>query len=118
PIYQSTLITTGSITCTTRDSGFVTDPGGGLTESQGRSTMRQMSMIIFSRETALKLVFGSFPNKLFIIEFDEGRYCPLSTYLLPTKVLWRPVAPTWSKPNRRSHLPFVVSQFPVELTSL
>ena len=36
--------------------------------------MRQMSMIIFSRDGALKLVSGSFPKRLFIMELSVGRY--------------------------------------------
>src|SRR5262245_31816842 len=70
---QSTLTTVGSMTLTVRVVGFVTAPAGGTTESHGFEMMRQMSMIIFSRDTELKLVSGSLPNKLFIIELSVGR---------------------------------------------
>src|ERR1700712_5628775 len=78
---QSTLITDGSTTLTVSVAGLFTAPAGGSAESIG-VTARQMLKIICSRETELKLVLrGIFarsrpPNKLFIIELQEGRYCP------------------------------------------
>ena len=43
------------------------------------TTARQIEKMICSREIELKLVFRFMPKRLFIIEFDEGRYCPPST---------------------------------------
>ena len=55
-------------------AGFVTGPSAGSTESYGVITTRQMSMMIFSRETALYEVLGSVPNRLFIMELSLGRH--------------------------------------------
>src|SRR5262245_4539744 len=73
---QSTLITAGSMTLTFRVPGLFTAPAGGSVESIG-TTARQMVKMICSRETELKLVFTLLPNRLFIMELHEGRYCPV-----------------------------------------
>src|SRR5262245_45262593 len=77
-IDQSTLITAGSITFTVSVAGLFTGPAGGLVESTG-TMRRQMSMTIFSRDTALKAAVASVAYWLFIIELADGRYCPVST---------------------------------------
>src|SRR5882724_3641474 len=74
-IVQSTLITAGSTTFTFKVAGLSTAPSGGSAESTG-VTARQMLKTICSRDTELKLVSTLSPNRLFIIELHDGRYCP------------------------------------------
>src|SRR5689334_20228360 len=83
-IVQSTLMTAGSTTFTLSTpapdtaAGLMVVPAMGSVESIG-FTARQIVKMICSRETELKLVFTASPNRLFIIEFEEGRYWPVST---------------------------------------
>src|SRR5262245_25321724 len=74
---QSTLMTAGSTTFTFSVAAVVA-PAGGSVESMG-VTARQMVKTMFSRDTELKLVSAFEPNKLFIIELQEGRHSPLPT---------------------------------------
>src|SRR5690606_40776824 len=89
---QSTSITAGSITLTRRIPGSFTAPGGGSVESMG-TTARQMLKTICSRDTELKLVLTSLPNRLFIIELHDCRYWPVPTYRLPRHEPSTPVGP-------------------------
>jgi hypothetical protein len=84
-IVQSTLMTAGSMTFTRRVAGLSAAAGAmvvpaiGSVESIGVNPARQMLKTICSREGELKLVFTLFPNRLFIIEFADGRYWPEPT---------------------------------------
>ena len=72
-IDQSTSMTAGSMTLTVSVAGFATVPVVAGSVASIGTTWRQMSMIIFSRDTQLKLVFTLSPNRLFIIELTDGR---------------------------------------------
>src|SRR6187397_2801887 len=74
---QSTLITVGSTTLTFNvvasvGASAAVVPAGGSVESIG-FIARQIVKMICSRDTELKLVSTFSPNRLFIIEFEDGR---------------------------------------------
>ena len=82
-IVQSTLMTAGSTTFTLSMPGLDTAPAAGSVESIGFTT-RQMVMTMFSRDGMLNAVLAGqgvrpLQNRLFIIEFAVGRYCPEPT---------------------------------------